>query len=88
MSLNLLFLVMFFNRDDPVLIQELLNPCNQLESSFFRCVKLSLEIPIIPIKKILMLFYVYLKFLLGVPKEAETKVSEMKYPKDLCLLID
>ena len=49
------------------LIKEAIHPNSLIEENCFKAIKFSLEIPVVPIRKFLILFYVYLKILFGKP---------------------
>lgn len=81
-----------YNNDDPSLASELL--CDrfiQIEEVCMKAVKISIELAIVPIRKFLILFYVYLRLLFTektrepVGLEAELIVkdiqAQMPYPK-------
>lgn len=84
--------LLFYNNDDPSLANELL--CDrfiQIEEVCMKAVKISIELPIVPIRKFLILFYVYLRLLFNdkprepVGLEAELVVkdiqAQMPFPK-------
>ena len=47
------------------MVREFLKSDNQIEEMCFKSIKYSLEIAVVPIRKILIVFYVYLRLLFG-----------------------
>lgn len=78
----------------------MIDPVNSVEEMCFKAIKHSLEIAVVPIRKFLILFYIYLKLLFGKAPECkifqmmitviETKKEwrDLKYQKELLLLLD
>ena len=50
-----------------------------IEDNCFKAIKYSLEIPIIPIRKFLILFYIYLKMLFGETHEIKPEWKNLKF---------
>jgi hypothetical protein len=53
------------NIDDDSMISEIVNPKSLIEDCCFKAIKYSLKVAVIPIRKFLILFYLFLRFLLG-----------------------
>ncbi|CAI2387422.1 unnamed protein product [Moneuplotes crassus] len=64
-SLNNLFLLIMNNYDSPEMKQEIAKPVYRLERNSFVVIRLSLELPIGPIRKSLIMFYLYMNSLFG-----------------------
>jgi len=65
MLLNILINLVLTVRDDDQLVRDLVNENNCIEEMCFASIKFSLEIAVVPIRKILIVFYIYLRFLFG-----------------------
>jgi len=82
--LNCLFNVIIYNQNDPSLVDEdLLNPKFQIEATCFLSVKLSLELSNVPIRKILFIFYLFLRFLFGEVYPTQKDRKNTKYGNEL-----
>lgn len=82
--LNSIFNVIIFNQDDPSLVEEdLLNPKFQIEATCFLSVKLSLELNNVPIRKILFLFYLFIRFNFGEVQPTLKEKKNTKYVNEL-----
>lgn len=79
MLLNIMLNLILQVRDDDQLVRDVLDPANCIEEMCFRTIKFSLEIAVVPIRKFLILFYLYLRLLFG---PAPGKSLTFKY---LCL---
>jgi hypothetical protein len=76
MILNVVFNMIIYNQDDPSLVEDdLLNPQFLVEEYCFKNIKLSLEMSNVPIRKVLIIFYLFERFLFG---EVNTTVKESK----------
>lgn len=65
MCLNILLNLLINNMDDKEMIALFISRDSLIEENCFKAIKLSLEIAIVPIRKFLIIFYLYLKLLLG-----------------------
>ena len=66
MLLNILANMVFYNNDDPSLSGEFTSPSLiQVERICLQAVQISLELAIVPIRKFLIIFYIYLRMLFG-----------------------
>jgi hypothetical protein len=63
--LNIVLTFLFLNINDDSVTQELISPNSLVEENCFKAIKYSLEISVVPIRKFLILFYIYLKSLFG-----------------------
>lgn len=64
LTLNVFMNLLIQNNDDPSLAKELLNDrFIQIEELCMKAVKLSIELAIVPIRKFLIIFYIYLRLL-------------------------
>ena len=64
--LNIVFKMLIHNNDDSNFIKEFCLPQHiRMEEICLRAVKFSLEIQTVPIRKFLILFQIYLRFLFG-----------------------
>lgn len=64
-TLNILLNFLISNIDDESMAREFTDPSTLIEENCFKAIKYSLEIPIVPIRKFLILFYIFLKLLFG-----------------------
>jgi len=65
MLLNILANMVFYNNNDPSLAVEFTCPdLIQIEKISLKAVQISLELAILPIRKFLILYYMYLRMLL------------------------
>ena len=77
MLLNIVINYILLNiEDDPSLGSEVTNEQCGIEDMCFKAIKFSLEIPTVPIRKFLLLFFIYLRLLFG---EAPSKVFCSEY---------
>ena len=89
--LNLLFEMLMCNAEDPSMRQDFCSPSNiAIEEICMKAIKYSLEISMVPIKKFIIIFQVYLLFLFGkdpTPGDLKSygaeKFTNLKYSKDL-----
>jgi hypothetical protein len=65
MLLNILINVVLQIRNDQQLVRDFIDPAQGIEDMCFRSIKFSLEIAVVPIRKFLIVFYIYLKLLFG-----------------------
>jgi len=65
MLLNILITVVLQVGDDPQVVRDLMDSGNGVEEMCFRSIKYSLEIAVVPIRKFLVLFYLYLRLQFG-----------------------
>jgi len=66
MILNILINFTLINtNDDESLVRDFTSPICMIEEMCFRSIKCSLEIAVVPIRKFLILFSIYLKLLFG-----------------------
>jgi hypothetical protein len=65
MTLNIMITVMLQVGDDKQLVRDFLDRDNGIEEMCFRAIKFSLEIAVVPIRKFLILFFIYLRLLFG-----------------------
>ena len=66
MLLNVLVNLLFYNNDDPSLADEFTSDrIIQVEKMCLQAVQISLELAIVPIRKFLIIFYIYLRMLFG-----------------------
>ncbi|CDW84661.1 UNKNOWN [Stylonychia lemnae] len=66
MLLNILINYILVNiNDDPHLSRDVIHENNAIEEMCFRSIKFSLEIPVVPIRKFLILFYLFLRLSFG-----------------------
>lgn len=65
MALNILLNFIFANIEDESVTLEYVNDHSMIEENCFKAIKFSLEIPVVPIRKILLIFYIYLRLLFG-----------------------
>lgn len=63
MILNILLNSILYNLDDESMLSEFINSWNMIEENSFKAIKFSLEIAVVPIRKLLIIFYIYLKVL-------------------------
>lgn len=101
MLLNILINIMLNIEGDEQLIRDFLDPSNLIEQMCFKSIKLSLEMAVVPIRKFLIIFYLFLRFLFG---SAPGKISlslllqtgldsslnewkDMKYQKELLIAL-
>jgi len=63
--LNSIFATVMHNLDDEVVIREFLDQSSFIEDNCFKAVKMSLDLAIVPIRKIIIIFYLYLQLLFG-----------------------
>jgi hypothetical protein len=84
LSLNIFMSLLIYNNDDPSLATELL--CDrfiQIEELCMKAVKISIELAIVPIRKFLIIFFIYLRLLFTnkirdpVGQDAETIVKDI-----------
>lgn len=93
MLLNIVINYILLNiEDDPSLGREVIDEQCGIEDMCFKAIKFSLEIPTVPIRKFLLLFFIYLRLLFGeapcncvVLTHLETKDEwkDLKFLKDL-----
>lgn len=66
MLLNILINYILANTNiDPQLQKDVIDDMNMIEEMCFRSIKYSLEISVVPIRKFLILFYLYLRLMFG-----------------------
>lgn len=65
MLMNILLNFIIVNINDECLSRDIINPDSMVEDMCFRSIKYSLEIAVVPIRKFLILFYIYLRLLFG-----------------------
>jgi hypothetical protein len=65
MILNILMNFTVANINDPSLAKDYVSPRSMIEENCFKAIKYSLEIPVIPIRKFLILFYIFMRLLFG-----------------------
>jgi len=69
MLLNIVINYILHNiENDPSVASEVVNDSCGIEETCFKAIKFSLEIPTVPIRKFLLVFYIYLKLLFGEAK--------------------
>ena len=88
--LNILLNYTLLNcNDDPQVRAALTHKDNQIEDLCFRAVKYSLEVAVVPIRKVLILFTLYLRMLFGdMPAETRQEWRGLKYGKELAALVE
>ena len=65
MLLNIMINVLLYNEKDHQLQREFLEMSNGVEQMCFKSIKYSLEMAVIPIRKFLIIFYIFLRLLFG-----------------------
>jgi hypothetical protein len=66
MLLNILLMLIMYNNDDPSLPDEFTSSSLiQIERICLQAVQISLELAIVPIRKLLIIFYIYMRMLFG-----------------------
>lgn len=57
---------LIYNNDDPSMIKEFTDrKLSPIEEVCMKAVRISLELAIVPIRKFLIIFYIYMRFLFG-----------------------
>ena len=87
MLLNVLINMVLSVRDDEQLVRDFLDPANGIEEMCFRSIKFSLEIAVVPIRKFLIIFYVFLRLLFGPTSPTKKEWKDLKFNKELLLLL-
>eukprot|EP00347_Sterkiella_histriomuscorum_P005678 403355681 len=89
MFLNILINYILCNiNHDEGLWKEVVAEDSLIEEMCFKSIKYSLEIPVIPIRKFLILFYLYLRILFGDVPQTKEEHKDLKYMKELQNLIE
>jgi hypothetical protein len=85
MILNVLINLMLNIESDQQLVNEFLDPSNLIEQMCFKSIKLSLEMAVIPIRKFLIIFYLFLRLMFGPTASTHSEWKDMKYSKDMLI---
>mmetsp|Transcript_28577 Transcript_28577/g.27568 ORF Transcript_28577/g.27568 Transcript_28577/m.27568 type:complete len:237 (-) Transcript_28577:1115-1825(-) len=88
MVLNILFNMIASNQEDESMIKECLDHAFRVEENCFKAIKFSLEISIVPIRKILIIFCIYMKLLFEKAPETKEEWKNLKFTRELLNLVE
>lgn len=83
---NILINFCLYNNDDPNMVKDLTSLDYLVEETCLLAIKHSLDTSFVPVRKIILIFHIYLRYLFGEKKEDpehKKKYSNMRYIKEL-----
>jgi hypothetical protein len=70
-SSNILINFLIYNNDDEKVAADFKNLNYQVEDTCLNAIKLSLDTAFVPVRKIILIFYIYMRYLFGEKKETK-----------------